>query len=121
MDDRARRRERRSARPPQVRLEPGLGVEVLAELGPLLADEGIDLDNLDRCDPEIVQEACCRRRCLHTRRQCSVRTARPRSLTTVHRCRGQNVALKARSGDPSSIGVCASSDRAVGAVAELAC
>ena len=57
MDDRGSRRKQRSSRRPQVWLQPGLGAEVLAELGPLLADEGIDLDNLDRCDPKIVQEA----------------------------------------------------------------
>lgn len=38
-------------------LEPGLGQAVLSRLAPLLADEGIDLDDLDSVDPQSLQEA----------------------------------------------------------------
>lgn len=42
---------RRSPEPPpgapQIQLKPGLAKETLRELAPLLAEEGIDVDNLD--------------------------------------------------------------------------
>lgn len=53
----AKRARRRTSVPPDVELRPGLGAEVLAEIVPLLADDGIDLDNLERCDPQRLQEA----------------------------------------------------------------
>lgn len=43
--------------PPEIELTPGLTAETLAELAPLLAEEGIDLDTLDAADPDTVQRA----------------------------------------------------------------
>ena len=40
-----------------MHFEPGIGAEVLSRLAPLLADEGIDLDDLDSFDPQSLQEA----------------------------------------------------------------
>jgi len=42
---------------PQIQLKPGLAKEVLHELAPLLAEEGIDLDNIDDADPDTLQRA----------------------------------------------------------------
>lgn len=53
----AKRARPRSSLPLDVQLRPGLGVEVLAEVATLLADDGIDLDNLERCNPQRLQEA----------------------------------------------------------------
>jgi hypothetical protein len=53
----AKRARRRTSVPSNLELRPGLGAAVLAEIAPLLADEGIDLDNLERCDPQRLQEA----------------------------------------------------------------
>ena len=53
----AKRARRRSSLPPDVQRRPGLGAEILGEIAPLLADGGIDLDDLERCDPQRLQEA----------------------------------------------------------------
>ncbi|MGH9304478.1 MAG: hypothetical protein ACRDZ5_08715 [Acidimicrobiales bacterium] len=57
MDERGSPRGKGASRPPQVHFQPGLGAELRAELAPLFADEGIDLDDLDRFDPQSLQEA----------------------------------------------------------------
>jgi hypothetical protein len=43
--------------PPQIQLKPGLAKETLRELAPLLAEEGIDVDNIDVPDVETLQRA----------------------------------------------------------------
>jgi len=52
---------RRSPEPPpadpQVQLKPGLAKETLRELAPLLAEEGIDVDNIDVPDLATLQAA----------------------------------------------------------------
>ena len=37
--------------PPQIQLKPGLANEMLRDLAPLLAEEGIDVDNIDVPEP----------------------------------------------------------------------
>jgi hypothetical protein len=46
--------------PPQIQLKPGLAKETLRELAPLLAEEGIDVDNIDVPDLETLQAAMTR-------------------------------------------------------------
>ena len=52
---------RRSPEPPpgmpQVQFRPGLANEMLRELAPLLAEEGIDIDNIDVPDLDTLQRA----------------------------------------------------------------
>ena len=52
---------RRSPEPPpaapQIQLKPGLAKETLRELAPLLAEEGIDVDNIDVPDLDTLQAA----------------------------------------------------------------
>lgn len=52
---------RRSPEPPpgapQIQYKPGLANEMLRELAPLLADEGIDVDDIDVPDLETLQAA----------------------------------------------------------------
>jgi hypothetical protein len=52
---------RRSPEPPpgapQIQLKPGLANETLRELAPLLAEEGIDVDNIDVPDLDTLQAA----------------------------------------------------------------
>lgn len=43
--------------PPQVTWQPGLAQDTLRELAPLLAEEGIDVDNIDVADLATLQEA----------------------------------------------------------------
>src|SRR5215470_4352254 len=43
--------------PPQIQLKPGMARELLGELAPLLAEEGIDVDNIDVPDIETLQRA----------------------------------------------------------------
>jgi hypothetical protein len=45
------------AGPPQVQLKPGMANELLHELAPLLAEEGIDVDNIDVPDIDTLQQA----------------------------------------------------------------
>jgi len=40
-----------------VQFKPGLANDTLAELAPLLAEEGIDVDNIDVPDLETLQAA----------------------------------------------------------------
>lgn len=42
---------------PQVQFRPGLAHETLQELAPLLAEEGIDVDNIDVPDLDTLQQA----------------------------------------------------------------
>jgi hypothetical protein len=42
---------------PQIQFKPGLADEMLRELAPLLAEEGIDVDNIDVPDLETLQRA----------------------------------------------------------------
>ncbi|MQA76624.1 MAG: hypothetical protein GEU88_20325, partial [Solirubrobacterales bacterium] len=42
---------------PQIQHKPGLADEMLRELAPLLAEEGIDVDNLDVTDLDTLQRA----------------------------------------------------------------
>jgi hypothetical protein len=46
--------------PPQIQLKPGLAKETLRELAPLLAEEGIDVDNIDLPDLDTLQAALSR-------------------------------------------------------------
>ena len=43
--------------PPQIDIKPGLAQETLRELAPLLAEEGIDVDNIDVPDLATLQAA----------------------------------------------------------------
>ena len=43
--------------PPQIQFKPGIAKETLRELAPLLAEEGIDVDNIDVPDLQTLQEA----------------------------------------------------------------
>jgi len=43
--------------PPQIEIKPGLAQETLRELAPLLAKEGIDVDNIDVPDLATLQAA----------------------------------------------------------------
>ena len=45
------------AGPPQIRMAPGMAKETLRDLAPLLAEEGIDVDNIDVPDLETLQRA----------------------------------------------------------------
>ncbi len=57
MADMRRRDPEPPAGPPQVQLKPGLANEMLRELAPLLAEEGIDVDNIDVPDLATLQVA----------------------------------------------------------------
>jgi hypothetical protein len=43
--------------PPQIQFKPGIAQETLRELAPLLAEEGIDVDNIDVPDLETLRAA----------------------------------------------------------------
>jgi hypothetical protein len=43
--------------PPEIQLKPGMANELLHELAPLLAEEGIDVDNIDVADLDTLQQA----------------------------------------------------------------
>jgi len=57
MADMRRRSPEPPPGPPQIQLKPGLAKETLRELAPLLAEEGIDVDNIDVPDPDTLQAA----------------------------------------------------------------
>jgi len=42
---------------PEIQFKPGLADEMMRELAPLLAEEGIDVDNIDVPDMETMQKA----------------------------------------------------------------
>lgn len=43
--------------PPEIQFKPGMANEMLRELAPLLAEEGIDVDNIDVPDMDTLQQA----------------------------------------------------------------
>jgi len=45
------------AGPPRIQLKPGMAAELLHELAPLLAEEGIDVNNIEVPDLETLQQA----------------------------------------------------------------
>jgi hypothetical protein len=57
MSDMRRRRPEPPAGLPQIQFKPGMANELLRELAPLLAEEGIDVDNIDVPDLETLQAA----------------------------------------------------------------
>jgi len=57
MADMRRRSPEPSAGPPQVQFKPGMANEMLRGLAPLLAEEGIDVDNIDVPDLATLQAA----------------------------------------------------------------
>ncbi|HET7667989.1 MAG TPA: hypothetical protein VFK56_18365 [Mycobacterium sp.] len=57
MADMRRRGPEPPAGLPQVEFKPGLAQETLRELAPLLAEEGIDVDNIDVPDMDTLQRA----------------------------------------------------------------
>jgi hypothetical protein len=57
MADMRRRSPEPPAGPPQIQFKPGMANELLRELAPLLAEEGIDVDNIDVPDLETLQAA----------------------------------------------------------------
>ncbi len=57
MADMRRRSPEPPAGTPQIQHKPGLASEMLAELAPLLAEEGIDVDSIDVPDLDTLQAA----------------------------------------------------------------
>ena len=57
MADMRRRSPEPPPGPPQIQLEPGMAQELLRELAPLLAEEGIDPANIDATDQASLQAA----------------------------------------------------------------
>jgi hypothetical protein len=57
MADMRRRSPEPPPGPPQIEYKPGIANEMLRELAPLLAEEGIDVDNIDVPDLETLQAA----------------------------------------------------------------
>jgi hypothetical protein len=57
MADMRRRSPEPPPGPPQIEIKPGLAQETLRELAPLLAKEGIDVDNIDVPDLATLQAA----------------------------------------------------------------
>ena len=58
--DMRRRSPEPPAGPPEIQFKPGMASDLLRELAPLLAEEGIDVDNIDVPDPETLQRALSR-------------------------------------------------------------
>jgi hypothetical protein len=55
--DMRRRSPEPPAGPPEIQFKPGMASELLHELAPLLAEEGIDVDNIDVPDLDTLQQA----------------------------------------------------------------
>ena len=55
--DMRRRSPEPPAGPPEIQLKPGMANELLHELAPLLAEEGIDVGNIDVPDLDTLQQA----------------------------------------------------------------
>ena len=55
--DMRRRSPEPPAGPPEIQFKPGMANELLHELAPLLAEEGIDVDNIDVPDLDTLQQA----------------------------------------------------------------
>src|SRR6478735_600723 len=60
--DMRRRSPEPPAGPPGIQFKPGMANELLHELAPLLAEEGIDAGNIDVADPDTLQQAVGRAR-----------------------------------------------------------
>ena len=43
--------------PPRIEFKPGMANDLLRELAPLLAEEGVDVDNIDVPDMQTLQRA----------------------------------------------------------------
>ena len=57
MPDMRRRTPEPPAGVPEIQVKPGTANELLHQLAPLLAEEGIDVDNIDASDPGTLQQA----------------------------------------------------------------
>jgi hypothetical protein len=57
MTDMRRRSPEPPPGPPPIEIKPGMAQELLRELAPLLAEEGIDVDNIDVPDLQTLQAA----------------------------------------------------------------
>src|SRR6516164_995524 len=57
MPDMRRRTPEPPAGPPQIQFKPGTANELLHQLAPLLAEEGIDVNNIGASDPGTMQLA----------------------------------------------------------------
>jgi hypothetical protein len=57
MPDMRRRAPEPPAGPPEIQFKPGMANELLHELAPLLAEEGIDVTNIDVPDLDTLQQA----------------------------------------------------------------
>jgi len=57
MADMRRRSPEPPPGPPEIQFKPGIAKEMLRELAPLLAEEGIDVDNIDVPDLDTLQAA----------------------------------------------------------------
>jgi hypothetical protein len=57
MADMRRRSPEPPPGPPQIQFKPGIAKEMLRELAPLLAEDGIDVDNIDVPDLDTLQAA----------------------------------------------------------------
>ena len=57
MPDMRRRTPEPPAGPPQIQFKPGTANELLHQLAPLLAEEGIDVNNIGASDPGTLQQA----------------------------------------------------------------
>ena len=57
MPDMRRRTPEPPAGAPGIQFKPGTASELLHELAPLLAEEGIDVDNIDGADLDTLQQA----------------------------------------------------------------
>ena len=57
MADMRRRFPEPPAGPPQIQFKPGMANDLLQELAPLLAEEGIDVNNIDVPDLDTLQQA----------------------------------------------------------------
>src|ERR1700744_2488306 len=55
--DMRRRSPEPPAGPPEIQFKPGMANELLHELAPLLAEEGIHVGNVDVADPGTLQQA----------------------------------------------------------------
>src|SRR5215469_11467286 len=86
MADMRRRSPEPPPRPPKIELKPGLAQETLRELAPLLAEEGIDVDNIDVPDIDTLQAALNRAVERHNMtRFTPVGDARDLAVTTMRR------------------------------------
>ena len=57
MPDMRRRTPEPPAGAPEIQVKPGMANELLHQLAPLLAEEGIDVNNIDVPDPGTLQQA----------------------------------------------------------------